>query len=185
MNELAKREGVGAKALQFAILTAARTSEVLGARWDEIDLNNAMWTVPARRMKSRREHKVPLSPQAVELLRSLYTETDNPFVFVGTRRGAGCALVTLGETLRRVGRSETAHGMRSSFSDWAHERSTFSNHEIELSLAHTVGSGQEKSYRRGDMIDKRRKLMEAWAKYCTSPPVQAQGNNVLTMRAAV
>lgn len=184
MAQLATREGVGVKALQFAVMTAARTGEVLGATWSEIDFEQAMWTVPAERMKSRREHRVPLAARAVELLRGLRTEDSTPYLFVGPRTGAQLSETALGEALRRAGRSETVHGLRSSFSDWAHESTAHSNHEIELSLAHTIGSGQEKAYRRGDMLDKRRRLMEAWAKYCMSPPIQAQAGTVVAIGAA-
>ena len=168
MAELAKREGVAARALQFLILTAARSSEVLGATWGEIKEDT--WVVPATRMKSRREHRVPLAPQVVNLLGGLYREDNNPFLFLGPKTGARLSETALSATLRRVGRSETVHGLRSSFSDWAHERTAHSGHAIELALAHSVGTDQEKAYRRGDMLDKRRVLMAAWAKYCTSPP---------------
>jgi integrase len=185
MAELAKREGIGVKALMFAVWTAARTAEVLGATWSEIDLKNAVWTVPPQRMKSRREHRVPLAPQVVELLKNLHTEDGTPCVFVGPRTGAQLSETALAEALRRAGRSETVHGLRSSFSDWAHESTGFSNHEIELSLAHTIGTGQEKAYRRGDMLDKRRRLMEAWAKFCMSRPAeQRKGGDVVPMRGA-
>jgi len=155
MAQLGTHEGVGVKGLQFAILTAARRGEVLGARWDEIDFDAAMWTVPAERMKGRREHRVPLARHVIELLKGLYTEDGTPYVFVGPRTGAQLSETALAEALRRAGRSETVHGLRSSFSDWAHESTSFSNHEIELSLAHTVGNAVEKAYRRGDMLDRR------------------------------
>jgi integrase len=130
-------------------------------------------------MKSGREHKVPLSPAAIELLRSLYREDGNQHLFIGPRnqRLSNAALVA---ALRRLRRSETVHGMRSAFSDWAHERTSHANHTIELSLAHSVGGAVERAYRRGEMFEKRRKLMEAWATYCTSPPRQ-QSDNVVTM----
>ena len=180
MADLTTREGTGAKALRFLILAAARAGEVRDATWDEIDLDNALWVIPAERMKSRREHRVPLAPQAVQLLKGLYQEEGNPHLFIGRRTGAQMAQMALSEALRRAGRTETVHGLRSSFSDWAHESTSFSNHEIELSLAHTVGSGTEKAYRRGDMADKRRRLMEAWATFCTSPA--AQGGKVVAIR---
>jgi integrase len=167
---LRQREGVAAQALVFTILVVARAGETLGATWPEIGFEAAVWTVPAERMKSRRPHRVPLAPQVIELLDGLHREDGNPFLFIGSKPGAGLSETSLAATLRRVGRSETVHGLRSSFSDWAHERTGHASHEIELSLAHSVGSDQEKAYRRGDMLDKRRKLMEAWARYCTSPP---------------
>jgi integrase len=183
MVELAKREGVAPQALRFLILTASRSSEVLGATWEEIDFDNATWVVPAARMKSRREHRIPLSPPVMDLLNELHTEDGTPYLFIGPKTGARLSEMALSAVLRRLGRSETVHGCRSSFSDWAHERSTHSNHEIELSLAHTVGSDQEKAYRRGDMLEKRRKLMTAWAKFCTSPAAPA-GAKVVAMRGA-
>jgi integrase len=177
--ELHRREGVSSKALAFLILTAGRVGEVLGATWDEIDFDTATWTVPAARMKSGREHKVPLSPAAIEQLRSLYREDGNQHLFIGPRneRLSNAALVA---ALRRLRRSETVHGMRSAFSDWAHERTSHANHTIELSLAHSVGGAVERAYRRGEMFEKRRKLMGAWSTYCTSPPVLLT-DNIVTM----
>ena len=185
MAQLAAREGSAVKALMFAILTVGRAGEVLGAVWGEINLDpaNPMWVVPAERMKARREHRVPLSPQVIELLDGLPREDGNPFLFIGSKSGAGMSETSLAATLRRVGRSETVHGLRSSFSDWAHERSAFNNHEIELSLAHSVGSDQERAYRRGDMLDRRRKLMEAWARFCMSS-LGAQTGKVVSMQPA-
>jgi integrase len=126
--------------------------------------------VPAARMKARREHRVPLSPQVIELLDNLSREQNNPFLFIGSKPGAGLSETSLAAALRRAGRMETVHGLRSSFSDFCHERTSFSNHEIELSLAHAPGAAQERAYRRGDMLDRRRRLMAAWAAYCCSPP---------------
>ncbi len=167
VSVLHQHEGSAARALIFAILTGARSAEALGATWAEID--HAVWTVPASRMKARREHRVPLAPQVIELLEGLPREANNPFLFIGSRPGAGLSETALAATLKRVGCDATVHGFRSSFSDWAHERSAFSNHEIELSLAHAIGSDVERAYRRGDMLDRRRKLMAAWARYCTTP----------------
>jgi integrase len=179
IGELRRHEGVGVKALEFLILTAARLGEVIGALWTEIDFATATWTIPAVRMKSGRVHRVPLSTQAVALLRSLYTEEGNPFLFIGARRESlsGDALTM---ALRRLKRSETIHGFRSSFSDWAHDRSAFNNHVIELSLAHSVGNAVEQAYRRGDLFDKRRKLMEAWSAFCTTAP--AVGGEIVPLR---
>jgi integrase len=180
MAELAKREGVGVKALQFLILTAARSNEVLGATWDEINFADAVWTVPATRMKSRREHRVPLAPQAMALLQGLYTESGNPHLFIGARR-AVLGDAAMAATLRRLGRSETIHGFRSAFSTWAHERTAHSNHTIELCLAHAIGTEVEKAYRRTDLFQKRRAIMEAWARHCCSPPAAGA---VLPLRKA-
>ena len=178
VGELHRHQGVGVKAMEFLILTAARLGEVIGATWNEIDFNAATWTIPGERTKSGREHRVPLSPRAVELLRSLHTEKGNPYLFIGARR-ENLSADALTMAMRRLKRSETIHGFRSSFSDWAHERSAFNNLVIELSLAHSVGNAVEKAYRRGDLFDKRRRLMEDWAKFCNGPP--AQQTNVVTM----
>jgi integrase len=171
MSVLRQHEGSAAKALMFAILTAGRAGEVLGAVWDELSLDpaNPVWTIPASRMKSRREHRVPLSPQVIELLNGLPREPNNPYLFIGSKSGAGLSETSLAAVLRRAGRTETVHGIRSSFSDFCHERTNFSNHVIESSLAHQIGSSVERAYRRGDMLDQRRRLMETWARYATTP----------------
>jgi integrase len=174
------REGVGAKALLFTILTAARVGEVLGATWDEIDFATNTWTIPATRMKADREHKVPLSPQVIELLNDLPREHGNPHVFIGPR-AATLSNDALMATLRRVGRTETTHGFRSSFSDWANETTRHPRLAIELSLAHKVGNEVEQAYRRGDMIAKRAKLMADWAAFCMNPV--ATGATVTPLRA--
>jgi integrase len=167
------REGSGAAALRFVILTATRAGEALGATWSEIDLNTNVWTIPAERMKAGKEHKIPLAPAVVELLNGLYREDGGNHLFIGPR-GDVLSKDALTAALRRLDRTETIHGFRSSFSTWASERTAHSNHTIEISLAHTVGNAVERSYRRGDMFAKRAKLMADWAIYCTSPvPVGA------------
>jgi integrase len=173
-----------ARALQFCILTAARTGEVIGARWSELDFDNATWTVPAGRMKASREHRVPLSSIAIKLLKELYREQDNPHVFIGAQKGNGLSDMAMAVVLRRMGVPVTVHGFRSSFSDWAHERTGHSNHEIELSLAHSIGSAVERSYRRGDLFDKRRKLMEGWGRFCSAPAAPPSGEVVPLRRRA-
>jgi integrase len=175
MAELAKHQDVAAKALQLLILSSARLGEVANATWDEINLDEAVWVVPASRMKARREWRQPLSPQVIELLKSLPTEANNNFLFIG-REGERLSQDALRQALRREGHDYgdvTIHGFRSAFSDWAHETTAFSAHTIELSLAHTVGNETERAYRRGDMFNKRRALMGEWAKYCMTPPVKA------------
>jgi integrase len=181
--DLRKREGTAARALEFAIYTTARTTEVLRATWREINFDEALWEIPAERMKADRPHKVPLAPEALELLRGLYREGDSPdsYVFLSPRSGEPWSATALRAVMQRMlGYSATPHGFRSSFSDWAHEQTAHANHTIELSLAHSIGSEAEKAYRRGPMIEKRRKLMEQWAAYCTSPPVvqKAEGKIV-------
>jgi integrase len=180
VSALRTREGVAARALEFLIYTAARSTEVREATWRELDLDGALWEIPAERMKAERPHKVPLAPEAIELLHGLYREGDGDdgFVFLGPQPGKPLSEAALRAVMRRMGRTETVHGLRSSFSDWAHERTGHSNHAIELSLAHSIGAAAEKAYRRGSMVEKRRQLMEAWAKYCTSSPVAKSGKVV-------
>ena len=180
--ELDQREGVAARALAFAVLTAARTGEVIGARWSEIDLQAKTWTVPANRIKGGREHRVPLPDATIALLQALPTETRNDHVFVGQHKGAGLGQVALGDVLRRMGRKDiTVHGFRSTFRDWAAERTTFPNHVVEMALAHAIPNAVEAAYRRGDLFEKRRKLMTAWAKFCTKP---AAASEVVPLRRA-
>jgi integrase len=184
MQALRSRQGVATRAMEFAILTAARSGEVLGAKWEEIDLGKRVWVVPAERMKAGKEHHVPLAPQAIELLRALPHEEGNEFVFIGAKAGAGLSVTALFRLLQRTGHDDvTVHGFRSAFSDWAHETTAHSNHSIEISLAHAVGNEVEKAYRRGDMFNKRKKLMAAWADYCCSPPAkQKRSADVVPIR---
>jgi integrase len=180
MAALRGREGTAALALQFTILTAARTGEVIGARWSEIDFKAATWTVPAGRMKASKEHRVPLAPAAVALLKSLYTEADNDHIFLGHRSG-GLSDATMSGLLGRMGRDDlTVHGFRSTFRDWAAETTAFPTDVIELSLAHVTKNKTEAAYKRTDLLDKRRKLLEAWAAYCSRKP--AVEGKVLPMR---
>jgi integrase len=185
MQALRAREGAAARALEFLVYTTGRTMEVLKAIWCEINWGDALWEIPAERMKAERPHKVPLAPEAIKLLRGLYSEGDSPdsYIFLSPRSGEPWSATALRAVMQRMGYSATPHGFRSSFSDWAHECTAHSNHAIELSLAHSIGAAAEKAYRRGDMLMKRRRLMEAWAKYCTAPPMvqKAEGDNVVTM----
>ena len=174
MGELRQREGVAARALEFCILTAARTTEVLHANWNEMDLDAKVWTVPAERMKARRKHRVPLSESAVAILSALPRKKDGR-VFEGHT-----AHMAMLKVLQRMGHSDlTVHGFRSSFRDWAAERTSFPREVAEKALAHAIPSAVEAAYRRGDLFEKRRRLMEAWADFCTSPPA---GRKVLSMR---
>jgi integrase len=169
MSELRKREGVAAKALEFTILTAARTGETIGATWGEINFSDKTWTVPAGRIKGGREHRVPLSDTALKLLKSLPTEKNNEFVFIGPRSG-GLSNMGMASVLSRMERKDiTVHGFRSTFRDWAAERTNYPNHVVEMALAHTIGSKVEAAYRRGDLFDKRRQLMATWEKFCEKP----------------
>jgi integrase len=174
MVALSQREGVGARALEFLILTGARTGEVLGAHWGEINLTTKMWTVPAGRMKAGAEHRVALSQRAIELLRDLPTDREDNnggFVFIGPHQGSGLSSASLTQTLRRMGRNDiSVHGFRSTFRDWAGEMTNFPREVCELALAHKVGDKTEKAYQRGDLLRKRFMLAEAWSKYCASPP---------------
>ena len=150
---LREREGLSARALEFVILTAARTSEAIGARWSEIDLANKVWTIPRDRMKGGREHRVPLSDRAIEIIASLPREAE--YVFPGARAGKPLSNMALLTTLRRMGRGDlTAHGFRSTFRDWAAETTGFPSDVVEMALAHAVSSKVEAAYRRGDLFEK-------------------------------
>lgn len=156
--QLHEREGLAAEALEFLILTAARTGEVLGANWDEIDLNNQTWTIAAKRMKAGREHRVPLSDRAIEILDNVPRNGERLFPL------SNMALLTL--LKKRMRRKITAHGFRSSFRDWAAEQTDTPNFVVEQALAHAIGDKVEAAYRRGDLFDKRRELMDRWAVFC-------------------
>jgi integrase len=170
MIELRKREGVAARALEFGILTAARSGEVIGARWNEISFKDKTWTVPANCMKGGKTHVVPLSERAMELLGALPKEDGNDFVFVGARPGTALGAQALVQVVKRMHSEITVHGMRSSFRDGCSETTNFPNHICEMALAHAIPNAVEASYRRGNLLVKRKALMEAWSKYCTSPP---------------
>ena len=170
---LSGREGVAARALEFLILTAGRTGEVIGAQWNEIDLKAKTWTIPAERMKARKIHKIPLNDRAVEILGALPREEKNPFVFIGPRR-SGLSNMAMMTVLRRMKQDNaTVHGFRSSFRDWAAERTNYANHVVEMALAHTISNQVEAAYRRGDLFDKRRRLMKDWAEYCAKGSADA------------
>jgi integrase len=172
MHSLRERDAVAARALEFAVLTAARTGEVLGAKWSEIDFKANIWTVPANRMKGGREHRVPLSDAAVAVLRPMLKVQQSDYVFPGDQR-ATLSNMVIPKLLQRMGRDDlTVHGFRSTFRDWAAERTNFSNEVVEMALAHAVGNKVEAAYRRGDLFEKRRKLMDAWAAYCEQPTGQ-------------
>ncbi|WP_337847685.1 integrase arm-type DNA-binding domain-containing protein [Sphingomonas sp.] len=167
MVRLAQREALSARALELTILTAARTSEALQASWDEFDLNARLWIIPADRMKAGKEHRVPLSPQALDLLESL--PRVGPFVFPGLKPGKPLSNMSMEMVLRRMEVTDcSVHGFRSSFRDWCGEETAFPRDIAEMALAHAVGSDVERAYRRGDALEKRRELMAQWGAYATS-----------------
>lgn len=195
---LAKREATSALALRFAVLTVARTSEVLGARWREIDLDAALWTIPAARMKAGKEHRIPLSPQAVAMLGELQPEGGkaDPAEHVFQAAGGGAlSQMALLMLLRRMNEGEagptwvdaalrpiTVHGLRSTFRDWAGEETAFPLEVAEAALAHVIRDKAQAAYERGDKLAKRRRMMEAWGAYCTRPATDAKaGGNVVAM----
>lgn len=172
IEKLRNESGTPSRALELVILTAVRTSELLGARWSEIDLDAKVWTIPAERMKGRREgereHRVPLSPRAIEILGALPREGE--LVFPGERAGRPLSNMAMLKVLARMGHDNvTVHGFRSTFRDWAAERTNFPNHVVEMALAHVVADKVEAAYRRGELFEKRRRLMDAWASYAGSP----------------
>jgi integrase len=167
MDTLREMDGVAPRALKFTILTAARSGEVLGARWDEIDLDAKLWIVPAARMKSAREHRVPLSGRAAAILKEMAAIRTSDFVFPGLKPGNSLSSMALEMVLRRANTEVTVHGFRSAFRDWAGECTSFPREIAEAALAHLVGDAVERAYRRGDALDKRRKLMDAWASFCS------------------
>jgi integrase len=163
-------QNFAARALEFTVLTALRTSEVIGATWSEINLDAAVWTIPGERMKLGKLHRVPLSDPAVALLKALPRETANPYVFIGSRAGVPLSIFAMNKLRVKMGRKDiTVHGFRSTFMDWAHETTSYSKVVIDMALAHAVGDKVEAAYRRGDLFDKRCKLMADWARYCYAP----------------
>ena len=182
MVRLRQREGLSARALELAILTAARTSEVLGARWSELDLDRAVWVIPAERMKARREHRVALSDKAVQLLRAIKKdELSAAFVFpnqAGTKSLSNMSMLAL---LARMGRTDlTAHGFRSTFRMWCAENG-IPRDLAEVCLSHAVGNAVEAAYQRSDVLERRRPVMQAWADYCAALPM---GDNVTALATA-
>lgn len=165
IEALRKREGIAARALEFLILTAARSGEIRGATWGEIDLAGKVWTVPASRMKAAKEHRVPLSEQAIKILKALPRVEGNDSVFPAPR-AKFMSDMTLTAVMRRMGREEVPHGFRSTFRDWAAERTSYPNHVVEMALAHSIGNAVEAAYRRGDLFEKRVRMMQDWAKFC-------------------
>jgi integrase len=174
LAKLRQDTSVPAKCLEFVILTAARLGEALGATWDEIDLDNRAWTVPASRMKAGEEHKVPLSAAAIAVLQELLAIRQSDYVFPGAHPGKAIGKNMPLRLLNQItGTVATVHGFRSSFRDWAAERTAFAREVAEMALAHAIPDAVEAAYRRGDLFDKRRKLMDAWAAYCAKVETDA------------
>jgi integrase len=187
MRALRQVDGIAARALEFVVLTAVRSGEARLAKWKEIDLEAGVWVVPASRMKAGKEHRVPLSPRAVALLEALPRLKGVEFVFPGRRVDAALSDMTLTAVIRRMnagsaepswvdreGREVVPHGFRSTFRDWAAERTAFPREVAEQALAHTLSDAVEAAYRRSDLFDKRRALMDAWAAYCDAPEVKGR-----------
>ncbi|MFJ1253343.1 tyrosine-type recombinase/integrase [Cupriavidus sp. CuC1] len=174
--------GIAALALEFLILTAARTGEVIGARWEEFDLEAKVWTVPAERMKGKREHRVPLSPAALKVIAATQATRTGDYVFPGRKADKPLSNMAMLALLKRMEREDlTSHGFRSTFRDWAAERTNYAREVAEAALAHAVGDKVEAAYRRGDLFEKRRRLMNEWAKHCAS---SGKGAAVIPIRAA-
>jgi len=179
--ELQSHEAISALALEFLILTVGRTNEVIGFRWPELDRQAKIWTIPADRMKGGREHRVPLSDRAIEILDKILAAKSSDFVFPGTGVRKSLSNMALEMMIRRMngasdptwvderGRAIVPHGFRSTFKDWASERTNFANEISESALAHGIEDKSEAAYRRGDLFEKRRRLMDAWAKFCAAP----------------
>jgi integrase len=170
MGELSQREGNAARALEFTILVAARTGEVIGAKWDEVDLSGGVWTIPAERTKARREHRVPLSKAAKSLLRDLPQVEGQAYVFKGHRYDKPLSNMAMATVLKRMGRDDlTVHGFRSTFRDWCAEATNYPRELAEAALAHVLKDKTEAAYQRGDMFARRARLMQAWSDYCAKP----------------
>jgi integrase len=178
MAEVRDEDGVAARALEFNILTAARTGETIGARWAEIDLRAGLWVAPAERMKAGREHRVPLPDAALDVLKAVLPLRDDRaggWVFPGGRAGKPLSNMSMIMLLRRMKRPDlTVHGFRSTFRDWCAEATNHPREVAEQALAHVLGDRVEAAYRRGDLFEKRRCLMEDWAKFCAMPALPAE-----------
>lgn len=179
MLDLRAQNGIAARALEFTILNASRTIEAIGAQWSEVDFAEKVWTVPAERMKAGKQHRVPLTPDSIKLLKALPQVSH--YVFSGASEGRPISNMSMAAVLKRMGRTDiTVHGFRSTFRDWAAETTNHSNIVVEMALAHTIESKVEAAYRRGDLFEKRRRLMNDWAKYCNS--VVSPAANVFDLR---
>jgi integrase len=185
MRELTAQDSVSARALEFTILTAARTGEAIGAKWAEIDFDAKLWTIPSERMKAGKEHRVPLSDRTVATIEALLRDGD--FVFMGATRDRPLSNMAMLELVRGMRKGLTVHGFRSTFRDWAAEQTSYSHEMCEIALAHAVGNKVEAAYRRGDMMEKRRRLMADWARYCGKPATDQKalkGADIVRLRAS-
>jgi integrase len=170
MAKLRREASAAARCLEFIVLTAARSGEAVHASWDEVDLGNRLWLVPAARMKAGREQRIPLTDPAIAALKAMQAIRHSDYIFPRARSGGPIAKnAMLAVAKRAAGRSVTVHGFRSTFRDWAAERTSFPREVAEMALAHAIPSAVEAAYRRGDLFEKRRKLMDAWAEFCAKP----------------
>jgi integrase len=180
MVGLRKQKGISASGLEFLILTGCRTSEGIGAAWTEIDFDKAVWTIPSERMKSGKEHRVPLSAAAVKVLKGMKDIRLSDYVFPGSKKNMPLSNMAFLQLLKRMKRSDlTVHGFRSTFRDWAAERTNYSREVAEMALAHAVGDKVEAAYRRGDLFEKRKGIMKDWASFCAVP--SNTGDNVVDL----
>jgi integrase len=184
MAELRASSFVSARALEFLVLTACRTNEVIGARWDEIDFKERCWTIPPSRMKAGKQHKVPLSGRAIEVLKALPREDGTAFVFIGARKGAPLSNMAMLEVMRQMRPAYVVHGFRSTFRTWVAERTHYPHLVAELALGHTQSDKLMQAYQRGDLFEKRAQLMREWAAYCSSPSAAATGSVVVSLQKA-
>lgn len=173
MHDLKQRDGIAAKALEFLILTATRSGEVRGATWKEVDFDARIWTIPEDRMKTGKEHQVPLSDEAVSLLKALPRMDNNEHLFPAPRGGI-LSDMSISAVVRRMNVEAVPHGFRSTFRDWCSENTNFPHNVAEMALAHTISNKAEAAYRRGALLEKRKKLMQEWAKYCNT--IQVKGD---------
>lgn len=172
MQKVRRVEGMGARALEFAALTVVRTGAIRQATWDEIDLAGRLWSIPGSKMKSGKPFRVPLSDQAITLLKKLPRFEGVPMVFPG-RKSTPLSDMTLTAVMRRMGLTAVPHGLRSTFSDWSAERTATPSEIREMALAHAIGDATEEAYRRGDLFEKRRALMAHWAAFVDTPPTKS------------
>jgi integrase len=181
MAALRARDSIPARATEFTVLTAARTGEIINAKWDEFDLKAKTWTIPAERMKAGAKHRVPLSARALAIVKEMEAKRRGDLVFAG-QGGAPLWDQTLAQTVKQIGGHATMHGMRATFRTWCDEQTGYPHHVVEQALAHAIPSAVEKAYRRGDLFEKRRKLMQQWADFCAKPAAKPVRDNVVTMR---